>query len=317
MTDSDGPAEETPRRYRNPPIEHRFRKGVSGNPRGRPRKTRALVGTKIGGKPSVGFEDRVKSLAIEEAYRIIKIREGDRVEKVPVIQAIIRKVAVAAANGNTRAQQTYLNLVIGAEADRRVATMEVLEYAVVYKDHWGRVLAERARSGATGPEPVPHPDDVIIDSETGEVRYDGPVNEEQKAAQKSLRAMWPELERGLMQFNEQLESDPKNSELRKQQRDLAKIVGWLRDDAQKRTTRDALRFTGRLTPNDKAEWDSILKHRDTIQSTFDDFAGRMETQPRKKKILKTILLHIQGQFDLFNNYLPMRYQTTLKNRIVR
>jgi hypothetical protein len=315
MTDSGRPAEKTPRRYRNPPIEHRFRKGVSGNPRGRPRKTRALVGTKIGGKPSVGFEDRVKSLAIEEAYRIIKIREGDRVEKVPVIQAIIRKVAVAAANGNTRAQQTYLNLVIGAEADRRVATMEMLETAVVYKDHWGRVLADRARSGATGPEPVPHPDDVIIDSETGEVRYDGPVNEEQKAAQKWLRARWPELERCLMQINEQLESNPENSGLRKQQRDLAKTVGWLRDDAQKRTTRDALRPTGPLTPDEKAEWDCIVKHRDTIQSTFDDFACRMERQPRDK-ILKKIVLHLQGQFDLFNNHLPKRYQTTLKNRIV-
>jgi Family of unknown function (DUF5681) len=317
MTDSDDPAEETPRRYRNPPVEHRFRKGVSGNPRGRPRKSRALVSTKIGGQPGIGFEDRIKSLAIEEAYRPITIREGDRVERVPIIQAILRKVAVAAANGNTRAQQNYLTFLIGAEADRRMATTELFASAVEYKEHWGRVLAERARSGATGPEPVPHPDDIIIDSETGEVRFDGPVLEEQKAAQKSLRAMWPELERGLMQIHEQLESDPKNSELRKQQRDLAEIVDWLRDDAQKRTTRDALRFTGRLTPDEKAEWDSILKHRDTIQGTFDDFAGRMETQPRKKKILKKILLHIQGQFDLFNNYLPMRYQTTLKNRIVR
>jgi hypothetical protein len=61
MTDPDGPAEETPRRYRNPPSEHRFRKGVSGNPRGRPRKIGALVATKIGGKPGIGFEDRIKS----------------------------------------------------------------------------------------------------------------------------------------------------------------------------------------------------------------------------------------------------------------
>jgi Family of unknown function (DUF5681) len=45
MTDPDGSAEETPRRYRNPPIEHRFRKGVSGDPRGRPRKSHALVST--------------------------------------------------------------------------------------------------------------------------------------------------------------------------------------------------------------------------------------------------------------------------------
>jgi hypothetical protein len=241
MTDSDGPAEKTPRRYRNPPIEHRFRKGVSGNPRGRPRKTRALVSTKIGGLPGIGFEDRIKSLAIEEAYRPITIREGDRIERVPVVQAILRKVAVAAANGNTRAQQNYLTLLIGAEADRRVATMELFASAVEYKEHWGRVLTERARSGATGPEPTPHPDDVVIDSKTGEVRFDGPVSEQQWMAGERLRTMEPELRRMLRQVDEKLKSDPKNSELITQQSELTKWIDWLMKDAGRRAMRDALR----------------------------------------------------------------------------
>ena len=91
MTDPDGPAK-TPRCYRNRPIEHRFRKGISGKPKGRPRKIRALVTTKIEGQLGIGFEDPIKSLAIEEAYRIITIREGDGVERIPVIQAIFRKL---------------------------------------------------------------------------------------------------------------------------------------------------------------------------------------------------------------------------------
>ena len=79
---------------------------IPGDDRARPR----AVSAKADGQPGIGFEDRIKSLAIEEAYRPITIREGERVERVPIIQAILRKVAVAAANGKTRAQQNYLNL---------------------------------------------------------------------------------------------------------------------------------------------------------------------------------------------------------------
>ena len=236
MSDRDDPAT---RSYRNPPIEHRFRKGASGNPKGRPRKKRALVSTKVNGQPGIGFEDRIKSLAIEEAYRLITIREGDRVERIPVIQAILRKVAVAAANGNTRAQQNYLNLLIGAETDRRVASTQLLKTAIDYKEHWHHVLAERARKGTTGPEPVPHPDEVIIDYETGEIRIDGPVMQEQREAQNRLRASWPDIELSLMEINEEIEFDPNDLTLRKQQKIMTKIVNWLRDDALKREMRDA------------------------------------------------------------------------------
>src|ERR1700730_291124 len=184
-------------------------------------------------------EDRIKSLAIKEAYRLITIREGDRTERIPVIQAILRKVAVAAANGNTRAQQNYLSLLIGAEADRRVAATQLFKTATDYKERWHHVLAERARKGTTGPEPVPHPDDVIIDYDTGKIRIDGPVMEEQNEARDQLRARWPDLELLLTEINEEIESDPNNLSLRKQQETTTKIVNWLRDDALKRRMRDA------------------------------------------------------------------------------
>jgi hypothetical protein len=103
--------------------------------------------------------------------------------------------------------------VIGADAARREATAEMLKAAVEYKEHWHRVLAERARNGATGPEPVPHPDDVIIDNITGEVRFTGPIMEEQKQAQDWMRANWLDLVKSRHKVDSKLQSDPDNREL--------------------------------------------------------------------------------------------------------
>jgi hypothetical protein len=86
---------------------------------------------------------------------------------------------------------------------------------------------------------VPHPDEVIIDYETGEIRIDGPVMQEQREAQNQLRASWPDIEQSLKETNEEIEYDPNDLSLRKQQKAITKIVNWLRDDALKRRMRDA------------------------------------------------------------------------------
>ncbi|WP_377370191.1 DUF5681 domain-containing protein [Phenylobacterium ferrooxidans] len=62
--------------YRQPPAQHQFRKGASGNPRGRPRKK--AKPDKTASRAS-GLED----LIMQEAYRPIQIRENGKLEELP------------------------------------------------------------------------------------------------------------------------------------------------------------------------------------------------------------------------------------------
>jgi hypothetical protein len=231
MTDSSDDAKTGPRQYRVPPAEFRFKKGTSGNEKGRPPKERALVPTKFGGQPRIGFEERIKSLAIEEAYRLITVREGDRIERIPVIQAILRKVAVNAANGNTRAQRIYLDLIVGAEADRSAASAELLHAAVEYKENWAVRFAAYDRDGLDRPDPIPHPDNVVLNYKTGEVHIKGPVLTAQKDAQETALHNKREFERDLEICIKAMEADPNNLELRRTYKELTKIVDWLRRGA--------------------------------------------------------------------------------------
>jgi hypothetical protein len=75
--------------YGKPPESSRFKPGQSGNPKGRPRGAKNKI-------PALN-EERLKSIILEEAYRTIKVNNGNRQVSVPMAQAIIRSLAVSAA----------------------------------------------------------------------------------------------------------------------------------------------------------------------------------------------------------------------------
>ena len=98
------PQDSSPVGYGNPPVHSRFRKGQSGNPTGKRRH---------------GETERAQKLIREEAYRLLTIREGDKVTRMPALQAVFRSQIASAAKGNVSAQRAVVKVVQEIEAEAR------------------------------------------------------------------------------------------------------------------------------------------------------------------------------------------------------
>lgn len=81
----------------NPPKQHQFSKGKSGNPRGRPSKPARSLTTR---------QSIVDVLRIAEKQ--INMRRGAKVVSVPIIEAIWESVAAKAANGHAPSQRLMI-----------------------------------------------------------------------------------------------------------------------------------------------------------------------------------------------------------------
>lgn len=160
--------------YGKPPAERRFKPGVSGNAKGRPRgrKTSQLANLDAG---------RANALLLEEAYRLVALREGDRVIELPAIQAVFRAMGVSAMKGNRFAQKTLAELVGKLEAEKTELLTSHFASAVDYKFRWEREIDRCRTSGLSVPDPLPHPDDILIDAREGKVKFAGPMTPDEKA----------------------------------------------------------------------------------------------------------------------------------------
>jgi len=161
--------------YAKPPAEHRFRKGQSGNPDGRPKgaANKPKIDTGYGQMPTSQY-------LREEAYRTVVLREGEKVIELPAIQAVFRAMGVSAMKGNRFAQRTMAELVTRLEADDHRSRMELFGTYVDYKHQWSEEIKRCQRIGITVPDPLPHPDDIILNPNTGEVHFAGPLTAEHK-----------------------------------------------------------------------------------------------------------------------------------------
>jgi hypothetical protein len=87
--------------YGRPPVHTRFRKGQSGNPAGKRRRSEA---------------ERVTNMIWTEAMRTLTLREGDKVVQLPALQVVLRSQINAAAKGNVPAQRAVVKAAQEIEA---------------------------------------------------------------------------------------------------------------------------------------------------------------------------------------------------------
>jgi hypothetical protein len=81
--------------YANPPHHTRFKPGVSGNPKGRPRWNE---------------EGQLGQLLGREIYRPMRIQENGKRRSMPAVQIGVRRLVIAAAKGDPSAVKALVGL---------------------------------------------------------------------------------------------------------------------------------------------------------------------------------------------------------------
>jgi hypothetical protein len=202
-TSSGSPAPETHEvGYGKPPPQTRFAPGRSGNPRGRPR------GSKNSPAAPGEMHERLKSIMLEEAYRPVSINEAGGQVSIPMAQAVIRSLAVNAAKGDVRAQRLFTELVATIEREERELRDECLAAAIEYKDEWEQELQQCEALKIEATAPLPHPDDVLIDVQSGTVSVKGPMTKEDKATWDRLSERKKECDTEIAELEKILREEP-------------------------------------------------------------------------------------------------------------
>ena len=184
--------------YRKPPKKTQFKKGVSGNPGGRPRGSK--------NKERRFGAEKFKEIILKEAYRDIEVRDGEEMVTVPMAEAVVRATAVKAAKGYIGSARLFAELLSQVEAAENTLKFEAFTTYAEYKRNAEKELAHREKLGVSddGKTILPHPDDIIVDPRTGEARIAGPMTQEEWDRDASIAKYQIALEEDIAYLEEYL-----------------------------------------------------------------------------------------------------------------
>jgi hypothetical protein len=180
--------------YSKPPEEHRFKKGRSGNPKGRPKKARQL---RPSSRNLLGSDEPTTRMILELGSRPVRVRGANGTTDMPVNEAIIIAMQQKTLQGDRNAQRDYLNMTRSIERDQRSRDLEYFSEALDYKLAASREIARCKKLGIDPPTFLPHPEDIEIDPRNGTVLFLGPVPLEEKRGWDLMLARRDEVARNV------------------------------------------------------------------------------------------------------------------------
>lgn len=196
--------------YAKPPKTGQFRPGISGNPKGRPRR-KAMTED----NPSAS-RDSFNEIIMEEAYRPITIQEGGKTTQTPIIRAVFRTISLQAIKGDRRSQKMLVDLITNVDSERKVERDKLVEAAIEYKFGWERELERCKKLGIKEPDLVPHPDDIHIDFANNSIEITGPWTKEEKDIFDKIKAIKREEDETISRLHRRLSHEPSNLEIQQQ-----------------------------------------------------------------------------------------------------
>lgn len=222
--DSDDEKQPVPRvGYGRPPVDRRFKPGVSGNPKGRPRKSGLRRDPT---KASTSLDD----LILREANRPIELRENGRPVKMTVMEAAMRSIEASMLKGNHRAQEHFIHLVKGAQARAQEQTLALGEAIAAMKAKWLEISNACETAGSHPPNPAPHPDDISFDARDGSVSIIGPIDNIELEQEQVRIAMIEEMKGRLSRIELAQRNSPEHAFLYEDEHDLGTtLIERMRD----------------------------------------------------------------------------------------
>jgi hypothetical protein len=187
--------------YCHPPKSGQFVKGRSGNLRGRPRRPKTAAAGIPGGS-------EFDAMFVEEMKRQVTVREGDNIEKTSLERAATRAIGLKAAKGDVKAYKAVIDKRTAIDKRKQAEWEELLRMVLDYKREATEELMRRKMARVTGPDIIPHPDDIEIDPQR-RIISNGPMTLEQKMAQDLMVTTWPQLDRKLATSRLFVMKDPK------------------------------------------------------------------------------------------------------------